>query len=460
MAYWNNITTKLTPVTTQLGDGINTAVPSRDIKDSQASDMLNLDSHNYPALSVRPGFIPVGSSHTGDDNLLFSYKNDILCKIVNGNIYAYIENEWEYKGQLPFTPSAKMDYTNFMDNIYIATEDNKVVEIDVENDWDINTLSDAPEAKGITTHANRLYTIYDNILHYSGLRKPDDWNTVDESGKIQIDTTDGEKLTAVTTFSSHVVVFSPHGIYELYGTGPYNYEVVTISNEIGCISNSSVVELKQQLYFLGVDGIYVYNGGTAPYKISWAVEKIINRINKDAVEKSCATTDGRRYYIAIPIDDADYPNLVLVYDTEISEWYVQNYGEVSQFLQFYDIIYYMNNGQVYQMDIDNSDNISWYWISKPFAEGDTAKRVNWYRLYLIVDLPEQSTLSIYLSTQYEGDNDWQKLVDITASTNLERHKIIIPLGMAYDVDWVRIKLQGVGPCKVHEMQRFLRIKPW
>ena len=111
------------------------------------------------------------------------------------------------------------------------------------------------------------------------------------------------------------------------------------------------------------------------------------------------------------------------------------------------------------MEQEPNTDVEWYWTSKPFSDGDTSKRVNWYKLYMIVDLPVGSTLSVYLSLSPDED-DWELLDTITPHTDLMRYKLIVPLGMAYDVDWVRIKLEGVGPCIVYEIQRYLRAKPW
>ncbi|MCK9444976.1 MAG: hypothetical protein M0Q14_10680 [Tissierellaceae bacterium] len=459
MAYWNKISNRLKPIISVVGDGINTAIPSRDIKDSQASDLLNVDTYDYPALSTRRTVVNVGGVHSGFLSLLHAYKGSNLIKIVANEVFEFVTSSWSKKATLPITPNVLADCTNFMDNLYITTgTGNKIIKID-EN-WSVTSLSNSPKAKYITTHSNRLYAVYDNILHYSGLRDDNNWETVDESGKIQISTTNGEDLTGVTTFSDHVVMFSKNGVYELYGTGPINYAPITLSNDIGCEANNTIVEIKQNLIWMASDGVYIYNGGTTPKKMSWAVEKYFININKAHLDKCVAGTDGRRYFLAIPYDKSTVANIVLVYDVEIGEWYVHDYETtILQFFKFKDELYLATSDRIHKLDNTTEDSLEWYWISKPFSDGETSRRVNWHKLYAIIDLPVGSTLDVYLSLDVEGE-EWELLESITPSDNLVRHRLIIPLGMAYDVDWIRIKLSGKGPCTVHEIQRYLRIKPW
>lgn len=458
MAYWNNISNQLRPVISTVGDGINTAVPPRDIKDTQSPDSVNINTYEYPAMTVRKALSPVGAVHAIGKSLMFSYKGEKLLKIVSNTLYELVAGVWTTRATLPTSALNILNVTNFMDKLYLTMDNSKVIEVD--SSWTVTVLSEAPKAIDIAAHANRLYAIYDNLLHYSGLREVNNWNTVNESGTIQVDTVNGEDLTAITMFSNHIVTYSKNGVYELYGTGPINYEPVTISRDIGCVAARSIVELKQNLFWLGTDGVYVYNGGTIPKKISWPAEKYFKRINPTAEHKACAGSDGRRYFIAIPVDSSTVNNLVLVYDTEVGEWYVHDYEhDITQFMKYQEELYHSSSTQVFLMEQEPNTDVEWYWTSKPFSDGDTSKRVNWYKLYMIVDLPVGSTLKVYLSLSPDED-DWELLDTITPNTDLMRYKLIVPLGMAYDVDWVRIKLEGVGPCIVHEIQRYLRAKPW
>ena len=89
--------------------------------------------------------------------------------------------------------------------------------------------------------------------------------------------------------------------------------------------NETVVEIKQNLLWLAEDGVYSYNGATVPKKIIVYVEQYIININKQYAHLACAGTDDRRYYLAIPVGDSITPNVILMYDTEVAQWYVQEF---------------------------------------------------------------------------------------------------------------------------------------
>jgi len=457
MAYWNTLGNQSRPIINSIGNGINTSIPALDIEESQSPDLKNVDSYNFPALSPRPEYDNVGSSFSGFVSLLIQYKNNKILKILGNKIYSLEGTTWTERATLPVTPTKSLDYVNFMDKIYIAVDTSGLVELD-PSDWSITTVTNAPDADGITAHANRLYAIYDKKLHYSGLRDVDNWNVVDESGSIQVDTSFGEDLVAVTVFNNHVVVLSDNGLYELYGTGPSNYQLMTITREIGCISQKSVIELNNTLFWLGSDGVYAYDGGNLPEKISWGIETYIQRLNKDYDYIVQGGRDGRRYYLSLPFDNETTAINTLVYDTEIGAWYYQQIGDVKAYIELQNEMYISTPTQLKKLDKDVENFTGdWYWVSKQFNDTSTAKRVTWKRVYLIVDLPVGSTLSVHLSVD---EGDWELLYTLTGSDSMQRKKILVPISMAYNVDWVAIKLSGSGYCKIHEIQRYMMIKSW
>ena len=95
-------------------------------------------------------------------------------------------------------------------------------------------------------------------------------------------------------------------------------------------------------------------------KLSWPVEQYIININKQYAHLACAGTDDRRYYLAIPVGDSITPNVILMYDTEVAQWYVQEFkntelnpnGEVLQFIRYKDEMYYTNAKTVFKSTLN------------------------------------------------------------------------------------------------------------
>jgi len=100
-----------------------------------------------------------------------------------------------------------------------------------------------------------------------------------------------------------------------------------VHDSIGCLSHRTVRRVGNDLFFLSDDGVRSMqqsiadkqtNQVTAP--ISDPVKDIFNRINKAAANTACAEAFNNRYLIAIPVDGATQPNVVLCYNTLFKAW--------------------------------------------------------------------------------------------------------------------------------------------
>lgn len=99
-----------------------------------------------------------------------------------------------------------------------------------------------------------------------------------------------------------------------------------INGEVGCIARRSIAMVGGDVMFLGANGVYRVSEvveesmqvGVVP--ISERVQGYIDRINWKAGHKACAVAIGDTYRLALPLDGAEEPNAVLVYDTVRSEW--------------------------------------------------------------------------------------------------------------------------------------------
>jgi hypothetical protein len=88
MAFWKQPRYSNQQQNFKLGDGINTGLPAFDIKDSEASHLLNIGSDNWPAMSVRPGRA-ISSTAT-------STTPNALGQRTNSEIHALYGNTWQY----------------------------------------------------------------------------------------------------------------------------------------------------------------------------------------------------------------------------------------------------------------------------------------------------------------------------------------------------------------------------
>ena len=451
MAYMRALNYKIDTIKVEIGDGVNNGLPLFDVKETEATDMQNLDSRKYPAMHVRTPRKDYTTALTTIRHL-GRRKNDYLI-VVDDTVWKYWNGAWV--NILTGLTAADAESIDFMDKtILVNGTDAKY--------WDGSTsgnVTGMPASHFVTVHANRIYAANktNQNLNFSALRKYNDWTTANDSGQVVVETRDGEFCSGLTAFANHVMYFKEHSIHELYGTGPYNYSMQVLSNEYGCISHRSIKEVDGKLLWLSYKGVYLYTGGTAPQLIStpW-VKGYIDRLDITNRAKACAGTDGIRYYLCLPIDSGS--RVLLVYDTVVQQWHVEDSINIIEFTEMNNILYGSTGTQIKNMvDSTGTEAISWYRIWRPDIDGSLSMKKEWDSIYFLCSLPSGSTLNCYLSNDAEGEN-WTLVKSFTAQSNIQNVEVDIPLTIGQGVDYARIKLSGTGSCTVFAMEKRLRVQ--
>ncbi len=438
-------------------EGVSTIDPFS-IDDSMMVRIKNMTSKGYPAAKVRDGFKQLGSV-PGRTTGLGAFKGERLVAVSGGQFQSWSGNAWNNIAS-GLSATGKWSFANFKGDFpdVSLVASNGVDPVKVFDGSSLTNLSGAPSGMNyIVSHDNRLYGAVGNELHYSGLRKPTDWTTVDESGHIVIENNGGEKISGLIGSTGKIVAFMPHSIHELYGKGPHNYQMQLISDEIGCVSHHSAVQVGGNLYFLSHDGIYRYSGGATPKKdFSLPVQAYVDRVNTKAWAESVAGTDGERYYISLPIDGSTVPNITLEYDPRFQTWNVWDYGFTpSAYGRIEDRIYVGGvENRVIEIGgtTDAGVAVPFLLETKPFSFGSLAAHNRLFRLWVVADVPIGSTVNVSISSEKEGDS-WTLLRTLTAANSLVNEQILVPVEKAFFNNWVRIKVDGNGPVTIHEITR-------
>lgn len=364
--------------------------------------------------------------------------------------------------------SSVWSFTNFQGNFtnmnIVAADGNTTFAFDGNV---VTLLSTAPSGlKYVTSYANRVYGAVGDTLHYSALRKADDWQTANDAGSIRIETEEGDEITGLKPSNDFLMIFKRYSMFELRGTGPSSFRLIQVSDNIGCVSHNSIVAIGGALYWLGSDSIYRYSGGAAPESdFALAVKGYVDRITKGHEHRACAATDGRRYYVALPIDGSQDPNILLEYDPTFQVWTVWTPpSEVRALAVRRGTVYAaLKNGNLVKFDqtaaTDDGQPISWSWESPPLGSGTYITRKRWYDMWVVVDLSAGSTLNVYLSPKPEGNDSWTLIKTVSAQTDMQSLRIILPVNLIAFANWVRVRLEGTGPAKVHELAYRERILP-
>lgn len=470
---WNRLAGLQQPNIIRAFDGINVMNPFS-IKDSYASSMKNLSIDHYPSLSTRMGYIQI-KNKLWDDNVpvnalyVFEYSGSSydLHVLIKKSWYRYNfdTNFWELLNDtmLPDDETIKWDITTF-----VVDENTKYMILSAKDqdvlkycNSQVTKLDGAPKGLcSITNHDNRLYGALKNTVYYSALRKPEDWKTVNDSGSIVVETTNGETINKLIASSGRLTIFKSNSIHELYGTNPANYQLKVVTEDLGSPYGNSIQTIDGILYFVSYQSIYRYTGGVNPKNdFSLPVNNLIKRINQNVKDKIYSWSSEHRYYVALPLDDSTEANTILEYDSTFNTWTVWTLPSSFSCLPriYNNEVYFANiKGEIMKFDkdatLDDTTAIEWEWISKPFTVTSIAEKMTWYKMWVVADIDQDATLNAAVSTTVDGD-DWTVFQTINARSDITTKEIIIPHDLIYNKNLVRIRLFGKGKVTIYEVSR-------
>lgn len=453
---WNTAPQKTKPVVGTIADGINQSVESIEVKDSQLVSAVNVDSFLYPTLQVSDGHT-LFSQHTGYINRLFKFLGVWYCGSSRG-LYKQSGSSWVAVYEYGSSDNNRLwDSSMFFDGSKLYFIDGSL-QLRQYDGSTLSTLSSAPSgSRFMTTHANRFYlaNTNDNLLSYSGLRDAADWtgtNKYTGTGKITVETPDGEKPTGLTTYANHVILFKKWTLHELFGEDSTNFQMQNPYG-VGCISDRTIVQTNEALYWLATDGVYAYMGGAAPVRISDPINGYIRRINQSYGQHCVAGYDGRFLYLTLVIDGSSLPNITLKYDVQRRAWWPMSIVATSYYLDGQTMYFGTVNGQIMRQGGSNyaGTSITWSVETKPFNEDDETVRKALHRLWIVADIEVGSAFKV----EYAGGTEGGAWTQVHNSTNgsgqIQSTKI--PVIVRTPETWFRLRLSGTGKAKIHRIIR-------
>jgi len=448
------------------GDGINTAVPPLMIADSEHVYNRNVDTREYPSITVRPP----RSTYT----LALSTSAYSLGQRANIQLHAVDGNTWKYwpSGSTAWTTlttsltsTARAEIAEFVTG---TTRYTILMNSTQRKYWDGTStalnLGDAntPYTDKFTVHKGRIYALKGAVIYFCALNLINDWTTADDAGSITITRAKGDG-TGITTYADHVIAFCEYSMHELWGTGSYSYELIDVEGNKGCISHRSIAIADRKLYWLWYNEVCEYGGGAAK-KVSDQVDEYLRNINLDYKEKCVGGATGRYYYLAIPYgSSATENNLLLKYDTRLKKWNVET-GSFVDFVTIGDTLYGIDNaGQVWNMrdlsateGLDSTTPISWEFITKPFTEGYIGEPKTLSDMWLVADISTGSTSFTVGYNTNVNNNDSTSFTAITTlsgSSEVQNQRIVLPLNAISKADWYRLRFAGTGKATIHFLQK-------
>ncbi len=190
---------------------------------------------------------------------------------------------------------------------------------------DIRQGGEAINFEHLTLLYERLWGAVDaaspDRIYWSESFAPEDWevnyDTPDAGGGfLDVATFDGSRIRAIVAAFDDVLVFKDKSMHRVSGTYPGEFSLTQVYGAEGTIAPRTIVHTADRLYFLGTDGLCVYNGmsvSTMAHNGDRKMESIWRRVNPEAMECACAAIYKDVLYLALPLDGAAQNSHVIEY---------------------------------------------------------------------------------------------------------------------------------------------------
>ncbi len=99
-----------------------------------------------------------------------------------------------------------------------------------------------------------------------------------------------------------------------------------LTDEIGCLARRSIQQIGNQILFLSDNGVYgvsfldEYNLRGTELPLSESIDATIQRINKAYQSKAVSVYFDNRYYLAVPLDNSQENNAIIIYNFLNQQW--------------------------------------------------------------------------------------------------------------------------------------------
>jgi hypothetical protein len=237
-------------------------------------------------------------------------------------------------GLTTLTAGLTTNFVQAQDKLFILNGTDNVFSIDssltVTDEGDNN--GDPPKTTfGEWASNNRLFlsgslTIADrDIVWFSDSQNSQAFNR--SSNRFLVRSGSGGKITWLKMFKEfELIIYKSDGIYVLNmdGATPLtDWTVKPLSIAIGCPAGRTVQDIGNDHIFLANDGVRLLSRTTFDKLrvgvISEPIQDIIDTINEDAVQNSCAWFENGLYILGFPVGTSTTPNRFVIWDSTAAQ---------------------------------------------------------------------------------------------------------------------------------------------
>ena len=499
LPYLQNIHTKSKNQINYLAGGISNIYPAQAIQDDECQDMYNLCLDRYPAIRTRIGRTMVKNPGLKGETIKY-------FGVAGINYLFYIQG----------TQLKDMDGTVVANGI-TGTKFNHVYYADGNQEYMIlygegvtptrhklplsplNTPKIVPLPTDITNfehmcyHKNRMMASNGNMLYFSALQNPMDWDSTEDSREDRVPNCN--QITGLVSFDDKLIVFSEENMHLYYGSNVIlgetdSYTCVSLDNNIGCYDQCTCKVHNSYLYWLFGRSVYEYDGSsirqieepTGNNGLTGGIKEFIFGITTNEAKNVSVAASENKVYFWFP----DY-KFLLIFDQRLRKWTKElqpdnitdelyytticdSYNDLN-FSQTPNPIYALTaNGTIYELtggkkeattytrtygkdeftdedDIVYTESIPFYIKTKEFKNGVLSKKKSLTQLWFNYDLDGEVTVKIITH-----DGRTKEILNALPEGTNKTECILVPNDMQ-DTDSYTFEIYGKGDITIYAMER-------
>lgn len=264
----------------------------------------------------------LGLFHYNDDGVLDTLLRARATKIQK---LASDFSDWEdITGLTTLTTGLTTNFVQATDLCFILNGTDHVFSIDssftVTDEGDLNTSFPICQIAEWASN-NRMFAAVGDIVYFSNAIAPRTWAR--STNQFVVRSGNGGQVTWLKMFKEfELIIYKNDSIYvlDMNGTTPLtDWTVKPLSTVIGCPAGRTVCDIGNDHIFLANDGVRLLSRTSFDKLrvgvISDPVRDIIESINQDAIETSCAWFENGLYILNVPIGTSTVPNKTLIWDS-------------------------------------------------------------------------------------------------------------------------------------------------
>jgi len=321
------------------------------------------------------------------------------------------------------------------------------------SDTGVSITREVPTLKFVIENENRLWGCNDTTIFVSKLGDPFNFNVFDglDTDSYAADTGSAGNFTGAISFMGYPTFFKERKIYKVYGSVPSNFEVLG-SSTLGLAEGSggSLAIAGERLLYLNRNGMCMFTGGI-PTPVSRA-------FGRERYKNAVAGSDGLKYWVSM--QDMSLKWHLFCYDSQRGQWHEEDetelvgtaYSDGNLYLLSADGKMWITGNIQDPPESEEEEDFEWEAEFTDYVD-DSPDKKDLRKLLIRMDLDEGAECEVWL--QLDSDGEWFQPQDgkLEDETKRSYYLAIIPRR----ADHYRLKLKGLGGCRVYSITREISI---